>query len=400
VANRHPIEPSQDERSMTGVAPACAPGAGEPAWEAALPPLRDPALAARVQARLDKLTKPLGSLGRLEELALQVAQVQGHAHPAWQDPQVLVFAADHGLAAHGVSAYPSAVTAQMVSNFLAGGAAISVLARLWGLDLTVVDMGVAAALPAHPRLRRHPVSAGTADACSGWAMTHAQGEQAITAGADVVRSLPGNLVVLGEMGIGNSSSAALLTAHFTGAPLHDCIGAGTGLAGPGLQRKREVLTQVWSRHSGLRAPLDALCAFGGFELAAMVGAMLAAAAQRRVVLVDGYIATAAALVTHALQPQALAACVFAHEGAEPGHGLALRALDARALLSLDLRLGEGSGAALAWPLLQASLALLDGMASFEQAGVSTAASSGPAVSRGRRRAKGGTGHGGAPDAQA
>lgn len=336
----------------------------------AIAALDDAALAARLQHRIDHLTKPLGALGRLEALMLQAGRLQGRVDPRLEAPQALVFAADHGLAARGVSAYPSEVTAQMVENFLAGGAAISVLARTHGLALTVVDCGVRGTRTPRPGLIVRPVAAGTADAAAGPAMSAAQCVQALELGREVLRSLPGNAVVLGEMGIGNTSAAALLTARLAGLPLADCVGRGTGLDDAGLARKLAVLEAVAQRHAGATAPLDALAAFGGFEIAALAGAMLQAAHERRLIVVDGFIVTAALLVAHALQPAVLQACVFSHCSDEAGHAHALARLGVRPLLALDLRLGEGSGAALAWPLVASAVALLGGMASFDSAGVS------------------------------
>ncbi|WP_428425050.1 nicotinate-nucleotide--dimethylbenzimidazole phosphoribosyltransferase [Methylibium sp.] len=358
----------------------------------AIAPLADAELAARLQRRIDHLTKPLGALGQLEALMRQIGLLQRRVDPRLEAPQALVFAADHGLAAHGVSAYPSEVTAQMVENFLAGGAAISVLARLHGLMLTVVDAGVRGARPARtevvgppaqqtpglitrpdqatPALIARPVGPGTADACEGPAMSAAQCVQALELGREVVRTVPGNALLFGEMGIGNTSAAALLTARLTGAPLAACVGRGTGLDDAGLARKLAVLEQVAQRHAGATVPLEALTAFGGFEIAALAGAMLQAAHERRLIVVDGFIVTAALLVAHALQPAVLDACVFAHRSDEAGHARALAHLGARPLLALDLRLGEGSGAALAWPLIASAVALLNDMASFDSAGVS------------------------------
>ncbi len=334
----------------------------------------DGRLAARVQQRLDRLTKPQGALGRLEALALQVALVQGHAAPRWQAPQLVVFAADHGLAAQGVSAYPAAVTAQMVKNMLAGGAAVSVLARQHGLALTVVDCGVDHDFTPQPGLHVAKVCCGSADSSLGPALGAAQCEAAIANGRTLLRGLPGNVLLLGEMGIANTSAATLLMSRLTGLPLSDCVGCGTGLNAAGLARKTAVLQRVLQRHAAVEGTLPLLAAFGGAEIATMVGAVLQAAHERRVVLVDGFITTAAVAVAAALAgaaaPALLQRCVFAHGSAEAGHGAWLRALGVRPLLDLGLRLGEGSGAALAWPLLVSALQLLDGMASFEAAGVS------------------------------
>jgi nicotinate-nucleotide--dimethylbenzimidazole phosphoribosyltransferase len=336
--------------------------------------LHDAALAARLRERIDGKTKPLGSLGRLETLALQIGLILGSETPRLSVPQLVVFAGDHGLAAQGVSAYPSDVTWQMVRNFLAGGAAVSVLARQHGLQLTVVDCGVAHDFEPQPGLVLRKVARGTADASQQPAMTAAQCREAIAVGREVIRSLPGNVVLLGELGIGNTSAASLLLARLSGQPLADCVGAGTGLDAAGVARKRDVLAQVLTRHARATAPLDALAAFGGFEIAALVGAVLQAASERRVIVVDGFIVSAAVLVAQRLAPHVRQRCIFAHRSGESGHGLLLRELgleseEGRPLLDLGLRLGEGSGAALAWPLLQSACLVLEQMASFESAGV-------------------------------
>lgn len=333
--------------------------------------IRDAALAQRLQHLLDTKTKPLGSLGRLESLALQLGLVLGTDQPRLVQPQMVVCAADHGLAARGVSAYPSDVTWQMVENFLSGGAAVSVLARQHGLALTVVDCGVRHDFAPRPGLLVHKVAAGTADASAGPAMSMDQCLQALQAGRDVVRGLPGNVVLLGEMGIGNTSVASMLLARLAGLPIADCTGAGTGLDDAAVLRKAAILGEVLALHAQAVAPLDALAAFGGFEVATLVGMVLQAAHERRVVVVDGFITTAAVLVAHALQPLVLQRCVFSHRSGERGHGLMLTHLGAQPLLDLGLRLGEGSGAALAWPLLESACAVLRDMASFASAGVAT-----------------------------
>ena len=333
--------------------------------------ITDAALAQKLQQALDSKTKPLGSLGRLESLALQTGLILGTDQPRLERPQMLVCAADHGLAARGVSAYPSDVTWQMVENFLSGGAAVSVLARQHGLALTVVDCGVRHDFAPRPGLLVRKVAPGTADASAGPAMSMAQCLQAIQAGRDVVQGLPGNVVLLGEMGIGNTSVASMLLARLAGLPIADCTGAGTGLDDAAVQRKVAILGEVLTLHAQATAPLDALAAFGGFEVATLVGVVLQAARERRVVLVDGFITTAAVLVAHALQPHVLQRCVFAHRSGERGHGLMLDHLGAQPLLDLGLRLGEGSGAALAWPLLESACTVLRNMASFASAGVAT-----------------------------
>lgn len=333
-------------------------------------PIADDALAARLQQRIDRLTKPVGSLGRIEALALQIGLVQRSERPRLAAPQMLVFAADHGLAAQGVSAYPSDVTWQMVENFLAGGAAISVLAEQHSLALHVVDAGVRHVFEPRPRLIVRKIGDGTADSSLGAAMTAEQCKRAIGAGREIVAALPGNVVLLGEMGIGNTSAAALLLARLAGHDIARCAGRGTGLDDAGLRRKLDVLGRVLALHESASGPLDALAAFGGFEIAMMVGAALQAASLRRLIVVDGFITGAAVLVAAALAPAVLGYCVFAHRSNEAGHALLLDHLNATPLLDLGLRLGEGSGAALAWPLIDSAWQLLDRMASFDSAGVS------------------------------
>lgn len=337
--------------------------------------ITDATLTARLQHILDFKTKPLGSLGRLEALALRIGQVLGTEAPQLVQPQMLVCAGDHGIAARGVSAFPSDVTWQMVENFLAGGAAVSVLARQHGLALTVVDCGVAKPIAERetpsgaPRLLVRKVAAGTADASAGPAMTADQCAQAIANGMDVVRGLPGNALLLGEMGIANTSIASLLLARLAGLPLAEVTGAGTGLDAAGIARKRAVLQQALDVNAEATSPFDALAALGGYEVVTLVGAVLQAAAERRVIVVDGFITSAALLVASRLQPAVLQRCVFAHRSGERGHSLMLAQMQAEPLLDLGLRLGEGSGAALAWPLLQSACAVLAEMASFESAGV-------------------------------
>lgn len=336
--------------------------------------LDNQSLREAMQAVLDGKTKPLGSLGDLESLAVQLGLIQNTAAPTLKSPQMVVFAGDHGLVARGVSAYPSEVTWQMVENYLAGGAAICVLARQHGLALTVVDCGVnhdflSEGQTSRPGLMVKKVANGTADSFAEPAMTLAQCHEAINNGYEVVKSLPGNVLLVGEMGIGNTSAAALLLARLAELDIADCAGAGAGLDNVGLDRKIKVLSQVLQRHSYAAGPIAALTAFGGFELATMVGAVLQAAHERRVIVVDGFIACAAVMVAQALVPQVMAYCVFAHRSAERGHRLMLEHMGANALLDLGLRVGEGTGAALAWPLLVSTCQLVEEMASFSAAGV-------------------------------
>ncbi len=338
-----------------------------------LPP--DPALKPLLQQKIDRKTKPLGALGQLEVLALQAGLVQQSLEPTLRQPHLLVFAGDHGAARAGLSAYPQEVTWQMVENFLAGGAAINVFCRANGLTLSVVDAGVAHDFPARPGLIQAKVAPGTASFIEAPAMCREQLHAALARGAALARDLAArscNVLGFGEMGIGNTASASLLAHALTGVALDDCVGRGTGLDDAGLERKRRLLIRAASR-AGLPAgradPLDALAEFGGFEIAMMAGAMLAGAEARMLLLIDGFIVSAAALVAARLHPALVDYCVFCHRSAEPGHQAVLDALGGRPLLDLNLRLGEGTGAALAYPLLQAAVAFLNEMASFESAGV-------------------------------
>ena len=328
-------------------------------------------LAARVQQRLDVKTKPLGALGRIEALAVQLAIALDSEAPRLVSPQLVVFAADHGIARQGVSAYPAEVTRQMVANMGAGGAAVSVLARQHGLALTVVDCGVAAEIAPFEGLVVAKVRAGSGDASTEPAMSRAECEAAMANGRKLLTRLPGNALLLGEMGIGNTSAAALLMARLTGLPLAMCVGRGTGLSDTRLAHKAAVLERALALHAWVVEPMDALAAFGGLEIATMAGAVLQAADESRLIVVDGFITTAAVAVAQAQQPGVLHRCVFAHASAESGHACWLQRLGAAPLLDLGLRLGEGSGAALAWPLLKSAELLLAEMASFESAGVST-----------------------------
>ena len=329
----------------------------------AIEPISDPALQARIAHRIERKTMPRGALGRIESLALQLGLILRSETPLLRAPQMLVFAADHGIAAQGVSAYPPDVTAQMVENMLAGGAAISVFARQMGLALTVIDAGVAAGIAPRAGLLSSPVARGTRDASVEPATVR-------LALRTTERDTPGNVVLFGEMGIGNTSSAALLLSRLAQVPLADAVGRGTGLDDAGLARKRAVLARTLAHHAQAMQPLQALAAFGGFEIAMMVGALLQAAHERRVIVLDGFVVGAAALVARGIAPAIGDYCVFAHRGAEHGHAAMLAAMRAQPLLALDLRLGEGSGAALAWPLVDAAARMLAEMASFESAGVS------------------------------
>ena len=340
----------------------------------------DTGLTVSLQHKIDFKTKPQGALGTLERLALQVGLIQQTLTPSLDAPHIAVFAGDHGAAKAGVSAFPQDVTWQMVENFLAGGAAINVFARANGLGLKIVDAGVAHDFGTRDGLVDAKVAPGTRNYIEEAAMTPAERGTAIARGASLTRELAASgckVLGFGEMGIGNTAAASLITHYLTGTPLDDCIGRGTGLDDPGLTRKRALLAQAAER-AGL--PADArgssehaqavLAEFGGFEIAMMAGAMLGAAEAGMVLLIDGFIVGAAFLVATRIEPNILPYAVFCHRSAEPGHQAQLKALDAEPLIDLGLRLGEGTGAALAWPLVKAAVAFLNEMASFESAGVS------------------------------
>ncbi len=337
-----------------------------------IPPLPS-TLNAALQAKIDQKTKPLGSLGQLEPLALQIGLCQNSLSPSLNKPIILIFAGDHGIVESGVSAYPQSVTAQMVGNFLAGGAAISVFARQHQIDLWVVDAGVNADLLPHPKLIDAKIGKGTQNFLTYPAMTPEVCKQAIQAGADqVLRQFQDgcNCIGLGEMGIGNTSSAALLMHRLTGLSLVRCVGRGTGLNNEQLQHKVTILQRALNQHKGATEPLSVLATFGGYEIAMMVGAYLKAAELGMLVLVDGFIAGTALLVAYKLYPYVLDYCVFSHISSEQGHQALLHQFKAKPLLNLELRLGEGSGIALAYPLVQSAVMFLNEMATFEEAGVS------------------------------
>ncbi len=332
-------------------------------------------LRQQLQQIIDLKTKPLGALGRLETLALQLGLIQGSTTPHIERPQIRVFAADHGLAKHGTSAFPSAVTKQMVYNFLNGGAAINVLARQHNIELKVVDAGVdtdfnSSPFKDHPQLLDYKVRRGSRDALKEAAMSNDECLHALENGMAVAQQLSGNLFIVGEMGIGNTSAASLLLARLGDLPIADCIGRGTGLGNAGLQHKQHILTQVLQHHNNATTPLVALAALGGLEIAMMVGALIQAASDKRILLIDGFIASIALLVAERLAPGVLQYAIFAHHSVEPGHSHLLQLLNAEPLLDMHMRLGEGSGAALAYPLLQSACAIMNEMASFSDASIS------------------------------
>jgi nicotinate-nucleotide--dimethylbenzimidazole phosphoribosyltransferase len=332
----------------------------------------DRAAGAAARGRLDRLTKPTGSLGRLEELAVRLAEIGGGPVPSLARRAVIVLAADHGVTAQGVSAYPREVTAQMLANFAAGGAAINVLARRAGARVVVVDVGVDADPVAGVVTRK--VMRGTRDLSRGPAMSRDEAERAIEIGMDLLREEHErglDLVATGDMGIGNTTASSAIAAVLTGSPVRAVTGRGTGLDDAALARKAAVIERAIALNAPDPSdPLDVLAKVGGLEIAGLVGVILAARARRVPVVLDGYISGAAALVAAALHPHVAEGLIAAHRSAEPGHVAVLRTLGLDPLLELDLRLGEGTGAALAMPLCDAALRILDEMATFRDANVS------------------------------
>ena len=330
-------------------------------------------ISAEIQHKIDFKTKPTGALGMLEKLALQIALIQQNPSPTLLNPHLVVFAADHGLAREGVSKYPPEVTYQMVLNFVSGGAAINVFAKQNGFELKVVDAGVLGNFPPTLPIIHQKIAHGTKSSLHESAMTLLEVEKCIELGARVVQDIcekDCNVIGFGEMGIGNTSSASLLMSKICGIPLVDCVGRGTGVDDEGLKHKISVLANVLNKHQEDESTLQTLANLGGFEIAQMIGAMLQAAENQMVILVDGFIATSAFLVAYVLEPNVLDYAIFCHQSDESGHKRMLEYLNLEAILKLNLRLGEGTGCALAYPIIQAAVNFLNEMASFESAGVS------------------------------
>ena len=330
-------------------------------------------LRERLERRIDQKTKPRGALGRLESLARQLGEVQRTTAPVLRRPTIVVFAADHGISREPVSAYPREVTPQMALNILAGGAGINVFARQHGIEVVLVDAGVDWPGERPAGLVDHWIGPGTANYAEGDAMTDDELRRCLAAGAEVVAALPADCTVVGfgELGIGNTSSASLLMSALCELPIAECVGPGSGLSGDGLRRKVRVLRDAQAAHPQPRDPHEALRMFGGFEIAQMSAAMESAAERDLVLLIDGFVAGAAYLVAWIRNPAIADHAVFCHRSAEPAHARLLGHLGAEPLLSLGLRLGEGSGCAIAYPILVSAVAFLDEMASFADAGVST-----------------------------
>ena len=335
-----------------------------PLWQPpAIAPL-DQKLAAGFRARIDGKAKPPGSLGRIEDLAFQLGMIAHPAKPCAKNALLMVFAGDHGLTEEGVSQYPSAVTVAMVKTYLAGRASANAFAAASDAKVLVVDAGVAAELPDHPSLIAAKIRHGTANAVRQPAMSIQEASAALAKGCELAIAeieQGADIIALGEMGIGNTASSALLAHRLAPAPLDDCIGIGAGQDEGGMARKRAAIAKAAAR-SNATSPVEVLAEFGGLEIAMMAGAILGAGSRRRPVVIDGFISTTAALVATRLRPAARDYCVFSHRSAEKGHDVVLAALEAKPLLDLGLRLGEGTGALLAVPLVRAAARLLTDVA--------------------------------------
>lgn len=337
------------------------------------------AFALLLQKAIDGKTKPLGALGRLEELALQAGELFQSLTPELIQPHLLVFAADHGIAQHGVSAYPQEVTRQMVNNFLDGGAAINVFCRQHHISLKIVDAGVNYDFAPRQQIRNQKIGRGTRSFLNQAAMSALELELCMSKGAALVsevRETGCNVIGFGEMGIGNTSSAAVLMSLLTRLPLEDCIGAGTGLDKQQLDQKRAILLRAADNYTGDGSDLNLMAWFGGFEIMQIAGGLLEACKHRMLILVDGFISTVAYLCAFKLNPEIKRNAVFCHQSDEKGHRLLLEYLDAKPVLQLQLRLGEGTGCALAYPLLVSAISFLAEMASFDSAAVSKTRTSG------------------------
>lgn len=324
-----------------------------------------------LQQKINNKTKPLGALGLLENLALKIGTIQNTDAPTISKPAMVLFAADHGIAQEGVSLFPAEVTQQMVHNIALGGAAVSVFCRQHGLELSVVDVGVNYDFDSNLPIFHKKIAYGTRNMLHHAAMTMEECESAMKIGADMVTHHTNkgcNCIGFGEMGIANTSSSSLIMSAVLSLPIEQCVGAGAGLAADGLQKKIAILQQVMQAHSP-HTPQEILCAFGGLEIAAMCGAMLQAHAASCVIMVDGFISTAALLVAQLIEPSVLQSCVFTHVSHECGHAKMLQFLQAEPLLNLGMRLGEGSGAAVAFPLLKSAVLFVEEMSSFDSAGV-------------------------------
>lgn len=330
-------------------------------------------LLTQLQTKIDNKTKPLGSLGILEEMALQIGSIQKTLTPQLSNPTIIVYAADHGITEEGVSPYPKEVTMQMVMNFLNGGAAINVFCRQNNINLMVADAGVDYDFVPSVPLIHAKVKKGTRNITKQPAMTLDECQTAMSKGGEIVyrQFQEGcNIIGFGEMGIGNTSAASLLMSKYCNLPIEQCVGRGTGLNGEGVKKKTEILIRALEQHPDTQTPMDILATFGGLEIAMMAGSMIKASELGMVIMVDGFIATSALLAAYNLKSQVLDNCVFCHTSDEHGHRLMLDYMKAKPLLNLNMRLGEGTGAAIVYPIIKAAVAFLNEMASFESACVS------------------------------
>lgn len=334
-------------------------------------------LTKQITEKINNKTKPLGSLGVLEDVALQIGLIQNTTNPTIQKPSIVVFAADHGVTKNNsVSPFPQEVTQQMVLNFLNGGAAINVFCKQNNINLTIVDSGVNAEFEKQNKLIDAKIGKGTKDFTLAPAMSIVECKKALDKGREITNNIynsGSNCIGFGEMGIGNTSSAALLMSHFTETTIKECVGKGTGLDDEGVLRKTKILEKAIQLHSkNILNPLDALACFGGFEIVMMCGAILEAAKLKMIIIIDGFIVTAALLAASKINKNVLDYCIFCHTSGEKGHQKMLTYLNATPLLNLGLRLGEGTGSALALPLIQSAVNFLNEMASFDSAEVSEA----------------------------
>jgi nicotinate-nucleotide--dimethylbenzimidazole phosphoribosyltransferase len=330
-------------------------------------------IEADLRHKIDFKTKPLGALGQLEQTAMKTGRIQNTLSPELRSPHIVVFAADHGIAKEGVSAYPQEVTFQMVLNFLNGGAAINVFCKQNNIKIKIVDAGVNYSFPPGMDLINAKIGMGTKSFLKEPAMSIEEAHKAINSGAAIVNKIAEegcNIIGFGEMGIGNTSSASVLMSLLCNIPVKDCVGKGTGVTPEALKKKTEILSASIEKHGKPGSIIEILATYGGFEIAQMCGAMLQAAENRMIIMVDGFISTAAFLVAHQMNPLVLDYAIFCHQSEENGHGKMLQYLGVKPLLNLDMRLGEGTGAAVAYPVIKSAVNFLNQMASFESAGVS------------------------------
>ena len=329
-------------------------------------------IVKELQTKIDTKTKPIGALGKLERIAFRLGKILKTTEPEIKSPHLLVFAADHGIAKEKVSAYPPEVTFQMVMNFLCGGAAINVFTRQHNINLSVIDAGVNYDFPADADLLNSKIAYGTKSFLSEKAMSREELDLCLKSGAEAVDHLVCkncNMIGFGEMGIGNTSSAAVLMSYFCNLPIEDCVGKGTGLDKAGVKTKLDILKSAVEFHGNLKDPYEIMATFGGFEIMQMCGAMLESYKRNMVLLIDGFIATSALLAARSIEPEIVENCIFCHKSDEHAHPKMLEELGGEAILDLGLRLGEGTGCALAFPLIESSVEFLNKMASFDSAGV-------------------------------